>query len=183
MSQASYYLRSPAMAESIMRYVSATDQDLIYPLRLSRFQNRDGFEVSGREYPERLRQVVLELGLGKTEYVSVPERIKMLLRPAMADQSNDGPLDEIYSQLSGVAHGHMSALAMYLLPDGSATPTYPREIALEHAGYLFAAVCSIAEAGLDYFGLKEQDRDEWATGRVRAERSLQTLISRTSESL
>jgi hypothetical protein len=178
-AQANYFLRSPSMEESIRRYVSVTDQDLVYPVRLSRFQDRDGTEVSGKEYPERLHRLLSELGLQKAVLVGVPERIKMLLRPAMTDQNDDGPLLEVSSQLSGAAHCHMSALGMYLVADGTAALTYPREIALEHTGYLFAAVCSIAEAALDFFGLDKQTRDQWAGARMRAERALQALVSRT----
>lgn len=166
----SYYLLSAdSTAELIARHVAVTTDELKYPLRYSRFQERDGRVTDGSEYPGVHTRILAELGLTRISVPGEQEKVRSLLSAATTDLAVGG---EVYSQLSGAAHAVTSALGMYLLRDNTARLEYPRQIAFEQVGYLFAGITIVAERVLTVFDLGEADHERWRTARGRAEAAL-----------
>ncbi len=166
----SYYLLSADSTEDfIARHIALTADELKYPLRYSRFREWNGKVTDGSGYPAAHRRIAVELGLPKIALPTEQEKVRVLLSAATTGLEVGG---DVYSQLSGAAHAVTSALGMYLVQDGSARFEYPRQIAFEQVGYLFAGVTIVAEHVLLVFGLEEADRERWWSARIRAETAL-----------
>lgn len=98
------------------------------------------------------------------------EWVRLLLASALdSDYEVELILVNIYSQLSGTAHAGASALGMYL--DVERQPMgfiYPRQIAFEHVGYMFAAVTRLGELTIEHFAISGVRAERWEDARARA---------------
>lgn len=162
-------LSAPDTRELITRHLAITAADLKYPLRYSRFQDYAGQVLDNERLRDAHQEIALKLNLGKLEAPSTQQMVQALLRPGTHDVSGVTP--EIYSQLSGPAHAAMSALGMYIPPEGGRF-ILSTQIAEEQTAYLFAGVCVVADTWMSDFGASQSTRSDWTAARRAAEAKL-----------
>lgn len=168
-AKASALLRASDTRTLISRHIAITEADLRFPLRYSQFEDYTGRVLDNARLRDAHIDIVTKLGLGRPNAPSAQTIVQDLLRAATHDESGVTP--EIYSQLSGPAHGAMSALGMYIAPAGGGY-VLPEQIAEEQTAYLFAGTCVVADAWLNKFGAAKITRKYWRNVRQEAEVAL-----------
>lgn len=177
MSRASYLLRADSFDVLVARLVALSRHDVIHPARVrTRFQDATGAIVNPRAYPERLTAALTELSLAAPAVPSAENLVKMLLRPMLKTEAAEEALREVYSQLSGVAHGNVTSLGMYRQPDGGLG--YPLDLAIQHTAYLYTSACSVGDIAVQYFGSERRARERWNAVRDRATAAMIELSGR-----
>jgi hypothetical protein len=169
-ARAFHVLSADTSHEFLARHINSTLDDLQFPSKLSRFQKFSGEEIDSSAYPEALEEIRLSLGVLRSR-VSISHQVRSLLSfgaPSVPLQD----LAQIYSQLSGAAHGATSAVGMYLAPSNAAQFEYPPVISHEHVGYMHSAICTVAERYLAVFGLELPIRKEWEDSQERAQAAM-----------
>jgi hypothetical protein len=177
-AKAHYLLTAGTTADLIGRHIALTTDELRFPLRYSQFQQWDGTVTDGNSYPEVHRGILEQLGLEPLRAPSVQSRVSALLTAGSVGPEVGG---DVYSGLSGAAHAVTSALGMYLRRDDSARYEYPRAIAFEQVGYLFASIVVVAGLLINIFALEQADRDRWDAARRRAEIAIVSIIKASEE--
>lgn len=179
MSRASYLLRADSFDELVTRLVTLSHHDVIHPARVrTKFQDATGGIVDPEAYPQRLTTALTELGLMAPKMPSAENLVKMLMRPMLKTEAADEALREVYSQLSGIAHGNVTSLGMYRRPDGGFG--YPLELAIQHSAYLYTSACSVGDAAVQYFGSERRERERWNAARDRATAAMIELSGRSN---
>lgn len=173
LAKAHYLTSATSTAELIQRHLASARFDLAHPLKHSQFVDASGVLIDKLEFPKVHEDIERELGLARVLRPGSQHLVRDLLTAGM--RPGEQASAEIYSQLSGPAHAGMSALGMYVIPN-TASFALPKIIASEQAGYLFAAICVVAEEWLELFGLPDEGRQAWIAARMRAEQSMSTVI-------
>jgi hypothetical protein len=170
--RAYFLLKAKSDIDFFVRYLSLTHEELKYPERHSGMTDANGNEIDGRAYRGEMVELSTKLGASKLMRVDLSSLVAEVLEPMV-----DGPLDlAIYSQLSGVAHGTSSAIGMFLAPGATRTELiFPRDIALEYTGYLYAAAVTVTERVIEIFQPDEAVQDRWTAARNRSSIALAEL--------
>lgn len=170
--RAYFRLRAQVDLEFFHRYLSLTHEELKFPEKHSGLADAEGVEIDGPAYRAELVELATKLGIEKLLNVGLGSLVSDVL-----DQMVEGPVDPaIYSQLSGVAHGTTSAVGMFI----ETSPTgwkliFPRHIALEYTGYLYASAVIVTDRAIEMFEPPASVRDRWQAARDRSSVALSEL--------
>lgn len=159
-----HYILTAADGRAVLqRALSLTIDDMLIPVKNSEFRTMDGRPVDGKAIVSDLRSHLIALGpMGSADRLpSKSKRVWNLLAEL-------GPPDAvIYSQLSGVAHGVSTALAMFHLT-GTGTYVLDRGMAAEYVGYLYACTATLGDRLVHALGVRGPDLDRWNGARDQA---------------
>jgi hypothetical protein len=171
-ARAYFLLNSQSETDFYHRYLSLTYEELRFPVRHSGFTTGDGMEIDGSAYRQEVADFAATLGLGTFLDVGLAGLVERVL-----DRIVEGRVDPaIYSQLSGVAHGTASAVGMFVGRSSSGWKLiFPRDIALEYAGYIYSAAVNVADLTVKVFAPTADLVDRWTGVRNRASIALSEL--------
>jgi hypothetical protein len=170
--RAYFLLDSKSDTEFYYRYLSLTYEELKFPVRHSGFATGDGVEIDGVAYRAEIAESARKVGLDKFLDVGLAGLVSKVLQRLV-----EGEVDPaIYSQLSGVSHGTASAVGMFVQrPSSGVKLIFPRDIALEYTGYIYAATANVADLAIEVFDPAAGIVDRWIAARDRASVALSDL--------
>lgn len=147
----------------LQRALVLTIDELLIPARHTQFRTTNGQFLDPNDLLADLREHLAALGDLNTvdRLPSKSLRVSNLL----AVLGHTDPV--MYSQLSGLAHGVSSALAMFHVT-GEGRFELDRSTAGEYVGYLYACTHVIGERLALVLGVDGADRDHWHAARDRA---------------
>ncbi|WP_427174646.1 hypothetical protein [Arthrobacter sp. 92] len=165
--KANYLLGAESAGDLIRRHVGLATLELGNSVKHSEFAYHDGTKVDGKGHLEGIKELVVQLGIGKPDQVSVTGLASDLL----SESSPGAPGRAFYSQLSGVAHGETSGVAMFIESDlnEGLRVVQRRDVLLPYAGMLFATCRLVLNKMIDHFGVENEDRNRWRGVTERAE--------------
>jgi len=180
-AKAGYLLEPVVSLEFIGRYLGVTLDDLTFPMKHGTFRDSEGVEIDKIAYRDRLRELRATLEPTPKPTLRTTHQVGHLLESALGEHPDpDLNLPNIYSQLSGTAHAGATTLGMYLGPERQPTRfVYPRQLALEHVSYLFAAILRVGELGIEHFAISGGPAERWQESLRRSGEAMNRLREAT----
>lgn len=171
--KANYLLGAESAGDLIRRHVSLVILELGNSVKHSEFAYYDGKQVDGKTHLEGVKDLVVQLGLGKPDQISVTALASDLL----SESSPGAPGRAFYSQLSAVAHGEAAAVSMFIEADldEGLRFVHRRDVLLPYTGMLFATCRLVLGKMIDHFGLGQEYRSGWRGVTERAEPWIEEL--------